>query len=477
MNECSQLQSYIARLLEGEVRQRFERHLETCVACRTRVAQAANLDLKLAAWLEAQPAPDVSEVGARRLVRVAAKKRAARPRLVLAWMGGAVMAAAAFVLWWAQRPAPGPAELTASTAVAAVDLTVLLSEGGMLSPGPASEPRMVEVAGDGRLVVRAAGDVLGLGAHSRAEVLPTESGHARVRLATGLVAVQAAHRGTSGSLSIEAGGYTVTVVGTRFSVSWDGAERLGVVVSEGQVMVVRPDGHVRMVRAGQSLHFGAEAGSEGTLAPPSADETSALERTLRTSPDRVEPEPPASVTASSPQASGAARRLRSEPPPDEVAPSDEAALPDEAAIRQWLIDGDTARAERALLARLAASPLESSSWWLLGETRRRAGQASEAVTAYRRVIELGNPSEANRARYQVALLLEERLGDAEGAITLYRAYLARSPRPLEAAAQLRLGRLLGSRGDAAARSILEELVRLHPGTPEAEQATSVLDGR
>ena len=33
-------------------------------------------------------------------------------------------------------------------------------------------------------------DVLGLGAHSRAEVLPTESGHARVRLATGLVAVQ-----------------------------------------------------------------------------------------------------------------------------------------------------------------------------------------------------------------------------------------------------------------------------------------------
>jgi hypothetical protein len=32
--------------------------------------------------------------------------------------------------------------------------------------------------------------VLGLGAHSRAEVLPTESGHARVRLATGLVAVQ-----------------------------------------------------------------------------------------------------------------------------------------------------------------------------------------------------------------------------------------------------------------------------------------------
>jgi tetratricopeptide (TPR) repeat protein len=160
-----------------------------------------------------------------------------------------------------------------------------------------------------------------------------------------------------------------------------------------------------------------------------------------------------------------------------VAPSDEAALPDEAAIRQWLIDGDTARAERALLARLAASPLESSSWWLLGETRRRAGQASEAVTASRRVIELGNPSEANRARYQVALLLEERLGDAEGAITLYRAYLARSPRPLEAAAQLRLGRLLGSRGDAAARSILEELVRLHPGTPEAEQATSVLDGR
>jgi hypothetical protein len=468
MNECSQLQSYTARLLEGEARQRFEQHLETCATCKQSVTQEANLDVRLATWLEAQPEPEVSEVGARRLMRAVEQKRAiARPRFALAWVGAAAMFAAVLMLFlhWRQPAARGPSGPPAPVAVAAVDVTVLFTEGGVLAAGPSSVPRLVTVAGDGRLVVRAAADVLGLGARTRAELLPTESGHARVRLATGVVAVQAAHRGETGSLSIEAGGYTVTVVGTRFSVSWDGTERLGVVVREGQVMVVQPDGHVRMVRAGQSLHFGPETDSEGVLTAPSSEETALLERSLRTTADAVEPSsgPSPSVTPPGPLApSSAATRPRVEAPPDE------------ATIRQWLLDGDTSRAERALVARLALAPRESSSWWLLGETRRRAGQPREAVTAYRRVIELGNPSEANRARYQVALLLEERLGDAAGAIPLYRAYLTGSPRPLEAAAQLRLGRVLSSRGDADARSVLEDLVRLHPGTPEADQASRLL---
>jgi hypothetical protein len=223
-------------------------------------------------------------------------------------------------------------------------------------------------------------------------------------------------------------------------VSFDGAARLGVVVREGQVMVAQPDGHVRMVRAGQSLHFGPEFDAEGALTPPSAEETALLEDTLRTAPDAVEPPsgPSLSITPSSPPTpSSSATRPHGEP------------LPDEATIRQWLLAGDTARAERALIARLAVAPRESSSWWLLGETRRRAGQPGEAVTAYQRVIELGGPGEANRARFQVALLLEERLGDTAGAIQLYRAYLAGTARPLEAAAQLRLGRLLSEAEQAS----------------------------
>ena len=126
------------------------------------------------------------------------------------------------------------------------------------------------------------------------------------------------------------------------------------------------------------------------------------------------------------------------------------------------------------MARLALVPRESASWWLLGEARRRAGRPLEAVAAYRKVIDFGGPAEANRARFSIALLLEERLGDATGAMALYRAYLTGGPRPLEASAQWRLGRLLSARGDGSARDVLEQLVRLHPNTPEAEQAAHLL---
>jgi hypothetical protein len=65
----------------------------------------------------------------------------------------------------------------------------------------------------------------------------------------------------------------------------------------------------------------------------------------------------------------------------------------------------------------------------------------------------------------------------DGALALYRAYLAASPRPLEAAAQLRLGRLLRARGESAWRGTLEDLVRMHAESPEAEQARRLLDTR
>jgi tetratricopeptide (TPR) repeat protein len=464
MTDCSQRQAYTARLLEGEERRGFEAHLEACEACRRAVEETTALDARLRAWIDALPVLAPDERAARRLVREA--ERRAAPRAGWRWgLAAAAMAAIAAIALRGWPPgAPGP-EGTASPATPpetrALSLRVLRAEGGAREPGTETA---LEVSGDGCLLVRANDDVLGLGAETRAAVLPTKHSHARVLLERGQLAVRAAHRGAGDSLSIEAGGYTVTVVGTRFSVAWDGHARLVVVVTEGRVRVVAPDGRAQMVGAGQRLRFGEDTAPGGAMGPASAEESDAVEQALRE--DEPAPTDPASETAGPAQEN----TTRAEPARTEPAVRD-------ATIRQWLIDGDTERAERALRARIAGSPRDAMAWWLLGETRRRSGRPREAVEAYERVIALGRADEANRARYQAALLLEERLSDVDGALALYRAYLAASPRPVEAAAQLRLGRLLRARGESAWRGTLEDLVRMHAESPEAEQARRLLDTR
>jgi hypothetical protein len=486
MTDCDALQSYLARLLEGDARTAFVRHVESCEACRNAVARATAVDGALVVWFAAQPVPPVRDAVAGLLAQAADPKSLSRlvsrrptaigskPRGALlppfrAWVVAAATLAVLLVgmglrgwSWRARDQVAAPAP----TAGVPVALSVLSAKDGHVLNESRGGTRTMEVPGDGQLLVRAGGDVLGLGARTRVEVLPPLGKHARVRLATGVVAVEAAHRPEVGALSVEAGNYTVTVVGTRFSVAWDGAARLGVVVDDGEVSVAKPGGGVRTVRAGQSLHAGGEVGAEGTLADSSADEVATLHRCLSATPEPPAPAFPSATAQASASLSGAST--------DAAPGSRPEPAPDDATIRQWLVDGETARAEQALVARLAVAPRESASWWLLGETRRRTGRPREAVVAYRKVIELGSPAEANRARYNAALLLEERLGDATGAIALYRAYLAGRPCPLEASAQWRLGRLLKARGDDAGRGVLEQLVRLHPSTPEAEQAARLL---
>jgi anti-sigma factor RsiW len=155
MNECSQLESYTARLLEEPARRRFEQHLETCAACAKSVAQVEDLDVRLASWLEAQPRPEVREAGARRLMRAAQEKRWARR--TLAWSGAAAMAAAVVLviaLRWEQPAASRRSEPTAPPpVVAAVDVTVLFSDSGDLAPGSSSEPRVAFAPRVGRGLV------------------------------------------------------------------------------------------------------------------------------------------------------------------------------------------------------------------------------------------------------------------------------------------------------------------------------------
>lgn len=484
MSTCKQIDPYVAGLLPQHARAAFEAHLCTCVACRAAVTEARAIDQGLAIWLDQQQHPVASDVTARRLVREAQEHSGGRrPRRTTRWaigLAAACVALAALVLL--PRLWDRGADQTVSDKLA-LRIDTLLDEGGSITAPDEGGAQELAVAPEGRLVVRLGGDRLSLIKGASLRVQPPERGETRLRLRRGAVAVEAAPRAPNQKLSIGVDGYLVTVVGTRFLVEREDNRPLVVSVAEGQVMVVDPSAQVRLVRPGQRLSYAVDGSATITALEPR--DTERIGAQLQLAPAAVhDPRHGGDGEASSDSSSVPVDPTppeRQETELDIVQSGKATHLPDEASIRQWLVAGDYAKAETALVARLESSPNDSALWWLLGECRRKLGAHAKAVAAYRKVVSLGGPAEANRARYQAAALLQDRLGDHQAAVSLLKEYVAAgaSNRPLDAEARLRLGRGLMALGqDAAARQVLEELSRRYPGTAEALQAERFLqEGR
>jgi ferric-dicitrate binding protein FerR (iron transport regulator) len=80
---------------------------------------------------------------------------------------------------------------------------------------------------------------------------------ALTRLVSGKLHVRVAHNDDT-SYRFIAGPYEARVVGTEFELTWDPeASRLALSMSKGEVHLVEPGGHVRTLKAGQSLRLPA----------------------------------------------------------------------------------------------------------------------------------------------------------------------------------------------------------------------------
>ncbi|MFK7926705.1 MAG: hypothetical protein AB8H79_00840 [Myxococcota bacterium] len=230
-------------------------------------------------------------------------------------------------------------------------------------------------------------------------------------LRTGQVTVHAAPRSAGESLSVTHDDWTVRVVGTRFMVVDD---PFTVRVTEGVVRVTGPD----------------------------------TDTTLRAGDVLVE---------------GQIQRAK----PTRIAPS----LPPLSELKQLLLDGRSDAARQGLSRRLAASPNDVPAWTLLAQLEGRAGAPDAAVTAWREVISRGNKAEAQRARYEAAVILDGRPAEV---VPLLTAFLA-DPGPLAPEAGVRLGRALLVLGrDAEAKARLQAVIDASPGTSSAREARALL---
>ena len=129
-------------------------------------------------------------------------------------------------------------------------------------------------------------------------------------------------------------------------------------------------------------------------------------------------------------------------------------------LRGMVLDGRYADAESGLDEFLQLNPHNAAAWSLLGDCRRKQAKWGDALGAYREVINKGNASQSNRARYLAGVLAQDNLGDHERAEALFEAYLSQvSDGQSDNAAMMRLAIskiALGKRADA--RRLLNNIV-------------------
>jgi len=286
-------------------------------------------------------------------------------------------------------------------------------------------------------------------ASSRAKLSELGAKRAALRLDRGRFVANIVHHPNM-TWGIDAGPYTVEVIGTKFSVDWHGdPSSLAVEVTEGVVRVtggdLGPSGTT--LRAGQKL----ERKAEPTAAVEPKTETPELEQ-------------------SAPGPSTRTAERATQPPPGPPDPS-LASLASAGRYREALELAEKQGFERVI------AELGENDLLLLANSARYAGDAARARQALLKIRERfpGRPA-ADLAALYLARIAEQMEKRPQEAVRWLRTFLAESPTgDLAQSARASLLSILSAQGDTSgARAVATDYLRYHPEGPLAEQARSLV---
>ncbi len=444
-------------------------HLDGCAGCRARAVSWRRLVPGMRAL--APEAPDAMRVRRmqieieRRLAPGARGTPTARERWVR-WSAALVFAsAAAMALLWIRR-SHAPVADAPYGVVARVDgeLTV---DGRHLD---AASP----LAGDSHVVLAAGRADLSLGRSAQVRLV----GPARVglggtpraialRLESGEVDAEVAHRAPDESFAVITPDLRVEVRGTRFAVG-TASGKSWVRVDEGRVEVALAGGEHRLVSTGETLAW------PPPVVPP-AEDTSASSVT----PSPEENSPPEPSPRGAPASCSEARRLCASTAL--AARASMRAGDREQALRQLgAVAGDLRAAHAGhACSRAGVAACEDELGYLRAEALRGAGRIDEAIAAYRRLGGRAQPAAMRQNALYAAAELEARRGQSARSRADYEHALAVAPHGALAGEAL-LGAMDGAAaaGDhAAAASLAKRYLSGFPAGLGAARARRIADGQ
>jgi hypothetical protein len=325
------------------------------------------------------------------------------------------------------------------------------------------------------------GSALALDPGTSTRVTDIDSHGSRVLLESGRAHVRVTHK-PAAKWVIDAGPYSVHVVGTEFDVRWSGTEEvLDVQMQRGTVIVRGPlaRGGLTM-EAGQHLVANAKEGEIFLDATPGT-EAANLPRARAESPEPTfaeDPTAPAAPPASTP-AVVPAHVLRGHPNTGRGAPTAPAA---DATWSKLIAQGDfqavLADAEQRGLARTFETASAADLTALADAARyvRRTDVAKRALLAER--DRFSRSTGAREAAFFLGGLAEDESGVSatKTALDWYERYLSESPRGTYAAQALGRQMILVHklRGSAAARPIATDYLARFPAGPYADAAKKLL---
>jgi TolA-binding protein len=478
MKPCAHLDGYLTRELDPQQAAVFQAHLLKCERCGDAAAKWKEVETELASMARCaqQEMPAVDDVRKRRLIERARASFEPQTRSILKLRPVFVAAIALIV---------GGLTFMVQDRLREETGDLLRIEGRLFEPGKLQSVTMtarldqtIEVPSGSRVLLNIGNDTVGLGPKSSLVIVKAVERNTQLDLQQGTVVCSVCSRKDKGDFVVKAGRLNVRVVGTTFAVARSGDEDVEIDVISGNVEVTAPGQTARRVSAGQRLK--GSLGGEPRLTEIADDKKIFLQNLLSEKPQAA----PAERNG---QSDG---RMQVDTGEDTLAKAEAAeehprgAVPDTTKIsidvwRAWIIEGRLDDAQRALESHLAQKPQDGEAWSLLADCRRKNGDWSAAVQAYRKVVAFAPVHTANRARFRAAALLQEKLGAHREAIELLEAYinLSESDNALHAEALFRLAQSYLALGqNEKAMRLLEEIVSKHKGSPSATQARRILNG-
>jgi hypothetical protein len=332
---------------------------------------------------------------------------------------------------------------------------------------------------DSRLLVKLGADTIGIDSNSQVKIVRRTKEETRLALIRGQMACHVEKRKPGDHFVVEAMKREVIVKGTRFSVKMS-PELLTVAVVDGAVEATGHDGEYLRIEKGNSLRL--EKGRAPLRSDVDSGESDKIHWLLgQSSKWKIPPETP----------NDSAHEREGET----VLPDDGSSRPkvnqrsgkakprDDsndglAAWREMILQGRLQEAEQGLITHLKEKPGDVEGWQLLATCQRKSERWAQSVTSYRKVMALGTTTQANEARLRAGIVLQDKLGRHEEAISLLREYIANaaSSNPLRADAKLRLAESLLETGQKAeAARILDEIAEQDGQTPASDRARRILE--